>query len=362
MKFIIMVCATFLARVKPVSTSANPACMNMTRKPVSSVHITLIETRLWPANSATSASVGLPASLAVPSPMPPVAVPAGSGFDGGGAGAVAGAGVAGAAGLSWAKTQPPTARRQASTRPKTTLHGSERVLDPASFMRVSPSAAACGVARKKKGARIRAPLPAATPLSRGVRGSKPYAAGRGQRRRKLSGDASATGARRISIRPGLPTRRAPSILLVVEKLRVDGQHAALALLLELHDAVDRGENPIAEQLVAPLPERVAVHADQLHQAVLERIRRQREVGPERHRGGRHRGLDVDAHGRRERLRLVGVQPMLAVERGGEVCRILGADRPAEILVAQPARDPCPADFLERCCSVHGFSSVRLSLC
>src|SRR6266850_58316 len=259
MKFIIMVCATFFARVNPVSTSAKPACMNMTRKPVSSVHITLIETRLWPANSATSESVGLPASLAVTSPMPPVAVPAGSGFDGGGAGAAAGA-------------------------------------------------------------------------------------------------ASATGARRISIRPGLPTRRAPSILLVVEKLRVDGQHAALALLLELHDAVDRGENPIAEQLVAPLPERVAVHADQLHQAVLERIRRQREVGPERHRGGRHRGLDVDAHGRRERLRLVGVQPMLAVERGGEVCRILGADRPAEILVAQSARDPRAADFLERCCSVHGFSS------
>src|SRR6267143_1956135 len=152
MKFIIMVCATFLARVKPVSTSANPACMNMTRKPVSSVHITLIETRLWPANSATSESVGLPGSLAVTSPMPPVVVPAGSGFDGGGAGAAAGAGAAGAAGLSWANTQPPTARRQANTRPKTILHRSERVPDPASFMRVSPSAAACGEARKKKGA------------------------------------------------------------------------------------------------------------------------------------------------------------------------------------------------------------------
>ena len=100
MKFIIMVCATFFARVKPVSASANPACMNMTRKPVSSVHIRLIDTRLWPAKSAISASVGLPASLAVTSAMPPVAMPPGSGF-GGGAGAAAGAaGAAGAAALS----------------------------------------------------------------------------------------------------------------------------------------------------------------------------------------------------------------------------------------------------------------------
>src|SRR2546426_9338354 len=34
---------------------ALPICMNMTRKPVISVHMTLIETRLWPAKSATSA-------------------------------------------------------------------------------------------------------------------------------------------------------------------------------------------------------------------------------------------------------------------------------------------------------------------
>src|SRR6266478_2915778 len=83
MKFIIIVCATFFARVKPVSTSANPACMNMTRKPVNSVHMMLIETRLWPAKSATSSRVGLPAVFAVTSLIPPVAVPAGSGFDGG---------------------------------------------------------------------------------------------------------------------------------------------------------------------------------------------------------------------------------------------------------------------------------------
>ena len=33
MKFMAMVCAEFLARHNPVSTMANPACMNMTRKP-----------------------------------------------------------------------------------------------------------------------------------------------------------------------------------------------------------------------------------------------------------------------------------------------------------------------------------------
>jgi hypothetical protein len=45
MKFIDMVCAAFLARVKPVSTMANPACMNITRKPVISVQTMLIEVR-----------------------------------------------------------------------------------------------------------------------------------------------------------------------------------------------------------------------------------------------------------------------------------------------------------------------------
>ena len=33
MKFMLIVCAAFLARQKPVSTIAKPACMNMTRKP-----------------------------------------------------------------------------------------------------------------------------------------------------------------------------------------------------------------------------------------------------------------------------------------------------------------------------------------
>ena len=46
MKFIVIVCAAFLARVKPVSASANPACMNITRKPAMSVQTKLSETRV----------------------------------------------------------------------------------------------------------------------------------------------------------------------------------------------------------------------------------------------------------------------------------------------------------------------------
>src|SRR5689334_18768734 len=115
MKFIIIVCATFLARVKPVSARANPACMNMTRKPVSNVHMRLIDTLLWPTASAISSSVGLPAVLAVTSATPPVAVPPGSGFDGGGAGVGAAAGAAGAGG-AWARTDLPASKTTASTR------------------------------------------------------------------------------------------------------------------------------------------------------------------------------------------------------------------------------------------------------
>ena len=43
MKFIDMVCAAFLARMRPVSTSAKPACMNMTRNPATSVQTKLTE-------------------------------------------------------------------------------------------------------------------------------------------------------------------------------------------------------------------------------------------------------------------------------------------------------------------------------
>ena len=43
MKFIDIVCAAFLARIRPVSTSAKPACMKMTRKPATSTQTKLIE-------------------------------------------------------------------------------------------------------------------------------------------------------------------------------------------------------------------------------------------------------------------------------------------------------------------------------
>src|SRR5262245_61955443 len=45
MKFMPIVWATFLARVRPVSTRAKPACMNMTRKPATRVQTRL--TAVW---------------------------------------------------------------------------------------------------------------------------------------------------------------------------------------------------------------------------------------------------------------------------------------------------------------------------
>src|SRR2546428_8234396 len=75
--------ATFLARVKPAATRANPAAMNMTRYPVLRVHVILMPTRLWPTASATSSGVGFPASFAGMSATVPVAVPLGSGFGSG---------------------------------------------------------------------------------------------------------------------------------------------------------------------------------------------------------------------------------------------------------------------------------------
>src|SRR2546422_10739604 len=44
MKFIVMVWAAFLARVKPVSTIAKPACMNITRNPATRVQTKLMAT------------------------------------------------------------------------------------------------------------------------------------------------------------------------------------------------------------------------------------------------------------------------------------------------------------------------------
>ena len=62
MKFIPIVWATFLARVSPVSTRANPACMNMTRKPVTSVQTMFIA--VWPERTSSRVSASPLASSA----------------------------------------------------------------------------------------------------------------------------------------------------------------------------------------------------------------------------------------------------------------------------------------------------------
>jgi hypothetical protein len=54
MKFMVMVCAAFLARVNPVSTIAKPACMNITRNPATNVHTKLIAT-VFAAEAALAA-------------------------------------------------------------------------------------------------------------------------------------------------------------------------------------------------------------------------------------------------------------------------------------------------------------------
>src|SRR5438552_17698934 len=86
---------------------------------------------------------------------------------------------------------------------------------------------------------------------------------------------------RLRDRP--PARAARRLeLLVVQKLRVDRQDAALSLLLQLHHAVDGGEDAVTEQLPAAIAERIAVDTDQLHQPILEWICRQRKFRAQRH--------------------------------------------------------------------------------
>ena len=79
MKFMPMVWETFLARVKPVSTMANPGCMNMTRKPQINNQTMLMEILLWPTVAANSSRVGLPGVAAVTSAAAPVIEPSRSG-------------------------------------------------------------------------------------------------------------------------------------------------------------------------------------------------------------------------------------------------------------------------------------------
>ena len=63
MKFIAMVWAAFLARVSPASAMANPACMNMTRKPQKGIQTKLIATRLCPTTSASLTASGSLAAM-----------------------------------------------------------------------------------------------------------------------------------------------------------------------------------------------------------------------------------------------------------------------------------------------------------
>src|SRR5947208_15250395 len=66
MKFIVIVCAAFLARVKPVSTIAKPACIYITRNPATNVHTKLIATVF----AAAAALAALASESAAGTPCP----------------------------------------------------------------------------------------------------------------------------------------------------------------------------------------------------------------------------------------------------------------------------------------------------
>src|SRR5712691_617569 len=66
MKFMVMVCAAFLARVNPVSTIAKPACMNITRNPATNVHTKLMATVF--AAEAALASLASESAAGTPCP------------------------------------------------------------------------------------------------------------------------------------------------------------------------------------------------------------------------------------------------------------------------------------------------------
>src|ERR1700682_1573551 len=79
MKFIIMVWFAFLARHRPVSTRANPACINMTKKPVTRVQTKLMAILFCPTWFAMSLIVRpFLGSLTVTSLTFPVREPSGS--------------------------------------------------------------------------------------------------------------------------------------------------------------------------------------------------------------------------------------------------------------------------------------------
>src|SRR5713226_1346511 len=68
MKFIIIVWLAFLTRIRPVSTKAKPACMNMTRYPHTRVQTKLMAILFWPIWLAMSPIVS-PFALGVLSVM-----------------------------------------------------------------------------------------------------------------------------------------------------------------------------------------------------------------------------------------------------------------------------------------------------
>ena len=64
MKFMVIVWPAFLERVNPVSTSAKPACMNITRNPATSVHTKLIDVELAAVCVATESILAPAAACA----------------------------------------------------------------------------------------------------------------------------------------------------------------------------------------------------------------------------------------------------------------------------------------------------------
>src|SRR5258708_32661303 len=87
MRFMADVCDAFLARHNPVSTIMKPACMNMTRKPVTSVQTKLIEYKLWTIRAYKPSGVSCvgspsPTGLGAGSAQVPAFAPAGSGHRG----------------------------------------------------------------------------------------------------------------------------------------------------------------------------------------------------------------------------------------------------------------------------------------
>jgi hypothetical protein len=78
MKLVIITWAAFFLRQKPVCTSANPACMNITRKPATSVQVKLMAILFLPAASLTGVAWSTPMSDEAPVTSPqgsPAAAP-----------------------------------------------------------------------------------------------------------------------------------------------------------------------------------------------------------------------------------------------------------------------------------------------